>query len=163
MEISSNSIFSKIPFSKDERLPPEQEFFNPNPGRRNIGFSDVWNLPDEEVEKKLTNEGFYKVRKLEDGSFVGCMKLMHTMSVCIDITPTTPYAYRWCFKDPEEAFYFCDNIKEFDEIPVKRSSLQGHRFALESRLVVTDKHGFKKWWDYGIFNHARPKAKSICP
>lgn len=126
--------------------PPNQEWVNPNPGQRNVGYSDVWDKPDEEVIKYLTDEEhFIKVRKLEDGSFVGCMKLMYTMSVCIDITPTTPYAYRWCFKDPEEAFYFCDNIKEFDEIPVKRLSLQGHRFALESRLVVTDKLGLKKW------------------
>jgi hypothetical protein len=88
--------------------PPNQEWVNPNPGQRNVGYSDVWDMPDEEVIKYLTEvEMFGRVRKLEDGSFVGCMKLAYTMSVCTDITPSTPYAYRWCFKDPEEAFYFC--------------------------------------------------------
>lgn len=126
--------------------PPNQEWVNPNPGQRNAGYSDVWDKPDEEVIKYLTDvEGFSRVRKLEDGSFVGCMKLMYTMSVCTDITSSTPYAYRWCFKDPQEAFYFCDNIKEFDEIPEHRTSLQGHRFAREPRLAATDQLGFKRW------------------
>lgn len=126
--------------------PPNQEWVNPNPGQRNVGYSDVWDKPDEEVIKYLTDEEhFIKVRKLEDGSFVGCMKLAYTMSVCCDISPTTPYAYRWCFKDPEEAFYFCDNIKEFDEIPERRKTLQGHRFARESRLAATNHLGLKRW------------------
>lgn len=126
--------------------PPNQEWANPNPGQRNMGYSDIWDKPDEEVIKYLTEvEMFSRVRKLEDGSFVGCMKLAFTMSVCCDITPTTPYAYRWCFKDPEEAFYFCDNIKEFDEIPERRQTLQGHRYTKESRLAATDQLGIKRW------------------
>lgn len=126
--------------------PPNQEWVNPNPGQRNASYSDAWDKPDEEVIKYLTEVGgFSRVRKLEDGSFVGCMKLMYTMSVCTDITSSTPYAYRWCFKDPQEAFYFCDNIKEFDEIPEHRTSLQGHRFAREPRLAATDQLGLKRW------------------
>ena len=129
-----------------ESYTPNQEWVNPNPGQRNVGYSDVWDKPDEEVIKYLTEvEMFSRVRKLEDGSFVGCMKLTYTMSVCCDISPTTPYAYRWCFKDPEEAFYFYDNIKEFDEIPERRQTLQGHRYTRESRLAATDNLGFKRW------------------
>ena len=129
-----------------ESYTPNQEWVNPNPGQRNVGYSDVWGKPDEEVIRYLTDEEhFIKVCKLEDGSFVGCMKLTYTMSVCCDISPTTPYAYRWCFKDPEEAFYFCDNIKEVDEIPEHRTSLQGHRYIGESRLAATDQLGLKRW------------------
>ena len=145
LQLPESSLFTDRNFNPCVKYEPNKEFINPNPGRRNTGYSNVWNLPDEAVEKKLINDGFFKVRKLEDGSWIGCKKLAYTMSVCIDITPTTPYAYRWCFKDPKEAFEFCDTVKEFDEIPVKRLSLQGHRFTSESRLVVTDKLGLKKW------------------
>lgn len=45
--------------------PPNQEWINPNPGQRNVGYSDIWNKPDEEVIKYLTEVGeFSRVRKL---------------------------------------------------------------------------------------------------
>lgn len=64
----------------------------------------------------------------------------------MDITPTSPYAYRWCFADPVEASRFYETAVEYDEIPTVRTSLKGHRYGSNSpRLIEYDKLGFPKW------------------
>lgn len=126
---------------------PNVEIKNPIPGVRNVtrnhNFGD-WS--DEKIEEYLINhEKFIKVRKLEDGSWVGIMLLLKTTSVCCDIGPSTQFAYRWCFKDPVEAEEFFNEVKEFDDPPENKSSLVGHRFTGYSRLYKTDQEGFKRW------------------
>ena len=130
-----------------ERVEPFKVETNPNPGTRvNRGvYGDRIEEDPNRMIPYMESEGFTEVRQLEDGSWIGIYPLFATWSVCLDVTKDTSYGYRWCFKDPEEAFYFCDNIKEFDEIPEHSTSLQGHRFAREPRLAATDQLGLKRW------------------
>ncbi|HAT1642304.1 TPA: hypothetical protein I8Y18_003466 [Raoultella ornithinolytica] len=100
---------------------------------------------DTEVEEFLLSQGFTRVRKIKDGSWIGILPLAFTTSVCMDIEDITPFRYRWCFSDPDEAKYLFDTAKEFDEIPVKRDSLKGHRYRGEPLLREKDEFGFDKW------------------
>lgn len=138
-------VFSARDRELDALFPPGTEWVNPEPGRMNIERTRWQDMSDEEVIGFLTERKFTNIRKLEDGSFVGCLKLFSTISVCTDIGQCTAYAYRWCFVDPKEAEDFCNSIKEFDEVPVNRSSLRGHRYAEKARLAKVDNLGFVKW------------------
>lgn len=125
---------------------PNSEMVNPNPSRRNDGFAerfDHWS--DEDVIARLAEEKFEQPRKLKDGSWVALYRLAYTWSVCCDITQHSPYAYRWCFKDEQEARYFLETMEEFDDIPVKRESLKGHRYNEEPRLYAFDQFGLSRW------------------
>lgn len=104
-------------------------------------------MTDEQVEKYLIDDcDFIKVRKLESGEWIGILKLIFTTSVCMDIDYITPYVYRWCFEDKEEAELFFETAKEYDEIPIKRESLKGHRYNKDNPLLIEyDSLGFKKW------------------
>ena len=99
----------------------------------------------EEVESFLTKNRFEMFRQLETGEWIGLLRLAFTMSVCMDISPDTPYSYRWCFQDANEALYFYENAKEFDEVPTRIDSLKGHRYKREPLMVLYDKLGFARW------------------
>ena len=126
---------------------PGVEIKNPIPVERNISrYHNFGDWSDEQIETHLLeHEKFIKVRKIEDGSWIGIMPLFTSTSVCCDIGPATQFAYRWCFKDPAEAEEFFNEVKEFDDAPENKSSLVGHRFTRMSRLYKTDKNGFKRW------------------
>lgn len=125
---------------------PGEEFINPFKGEKQTSPWNNFNgKTDEEVIAWLERNSFTNLKKLEDGSWVGAMWLTTTLSVCCDITPFTPYAYRWCFRDPREAYAFLEEITEFDQVPTQRESLSGHRFSLYGRLLKFDKNGFKAW------------------
>lgn len=111
---------------------------------RGDSFVDV---PEEEIRAFLTQSGFIDFRQLEDGTVIGLLPLMYTLSVCCDVTPTTAYHYRWCFEDREEAVYFFQSVKKFNEVPTRRKSLKGHRFPRRSGplLEENDENGFPKW------------------
>lgn len=106
---------------------------------------DDWT--DEEVQEFLTENNFIAFRKLETGEWIGLFPLAFTLSVCMDITPTNPYAYRWCFHDPKEATLFFATAKEYDEVPTERKSLKGHRWAKPTGplIVEYDEQGFPRW------------------
>lgn len=93
----------------------------------------------------LVSEGYINPKKLQDGEWVAIMPLAFTTSVCCGIEEITPYKYRWCFKDPAEAYHFLDNIKDFDEVPEKRESLKGHRYLRAPLYVEKDARGYDKW------------------
>lgn len=95
----------------------------------------------------LTANGFIKFKKIEDGTWVGMLKLAFTMSICTDITPVTAFRYRWCFQDPQEAELFFNSIKEYDEVPTVKTSLVGHRYspATGPLYVENDAIGIPKW------------------
>lgn len=124
-----------------------KEIYNPLPGNKaSSKWDNFYNWDDEKVTTFLNENNYTHHRKLEDGSWVAIQRLMFTWSVCCDITPTSPYAYRWCFQDLEEAEYFITTIKEFDEVPVRKESLRGHRFHDgQARYVKFDELGFKMW------------------
>lgn len=102
-------------------------------------------MSDEQVEQYLAENKFTEYRKLETGEWIGLMQLMFTLSVCMDIDYYTPYAYRWCFQDPEEARHFFKTAKEFDEVPEHKTSLKGHRYKTKPLYVEHDELGFAKW------------------
>lgn len=99
----------------------------------------------KEIEDFMQLNRFECYRRLETGEWIGMLRLAFTMSVCMDITRDTPFAYRWCFQDPSEALYFFENAKEFDEIPTKIASLKGHRYKRAPLLVLHDELGFPRW------------------
>lgn len=103
------------------------------------------NMTTEEMRDFLLQNNFMRVRQLEDGSWIGTMKLMFTTSVCMDIDELSPFRYRWCFADPEEANHFFDTAVDFDEVPTRRTSLKGHRYRGEPLLREKDEFGFDKW------------------
>lgn len=99
----------------------------------------------EEMRNYLLNNGFSRVRQLDDDTWVGILKLAFTTSVCIDIEEVSPFRYRWCFQDPAEAVYFFETVKDYREIPTRRESLRGHRYRGEPLLREKDEYGFDKW------------------
>lgn len=107
---------------------------------------DSW--PDELMREFLIEiNNFVAVRKLEDGTVVGVMLLYSTVSVCTDIEPLTPFKYRWCFQDADEAKEFYLTLKDFDEVPApeKRKSLVGHRYTRKPLIMEYDALGLPKW------------------
>ena len=103
------------------------------------------NYTDEEAIACLIGHGYRMIRKLPDGSWCGVLGLMFTLSVCVGITPLSPYTYRWCFEDQEEAVYFVENIESLTEIPERRKSLRGHRYRGAPLLIEHDELGIAKW------------------
>ncbi len=100
---------------------------------------------DEQIEAFLKEQGFIEVRKLDDGEWVGLLKLAFTMSVCCGVEEISPFKYRWCFADPTEALLFYATVKEYDEVPEHKESLRGHRYVDAPRYVEYDVVGRPKW------------------
>ena len=109
---------------------------------RHDSFDD-WS--DQDLNQFMQENGFLAWRRLATGEVVALLKLMFTLSVCCDVTPSRVFQYRWCFEDPSEAMHFYSNIQEFDEIPTIRSSLKGHRYLSKPLLVEYDQFGYAKW------------------
>lgn len=103
------------------------------------------NWTNEEIDDFLVENRFIAWRKLETGEVIGILELAFTTSVCMDVTPDTPYAYRWCFQDRREALVFFETAKKFDEVPTHRASLKGHRYKCKPLLVENDERGLPKW------------------
>lgn len=106
---------------------------------------ELQSAADRDMLAFLSEEGFINPKKLDDGEWVAIMKLAFTVSVCCGIGRFTAFKYRWCFKDPQEAFYFLENIKDFDEVPTRRASLKGHRYIGSPLYTEKDERGFDKW------------------
>lgn len=102
-------------------------------------------LPPEQIREFLLEQGFLRVRQLEDGSWIGVLRLVFTTSVCMDIDEFSPFRYRWCFADPAEANHFFETAVDYDEVPTKHDSLKGHRYRGEPLLREKDEFGFDKW------------------
>ena len=100
---------------------------------------------DEEIIAWLKRQNYIGPRKLDDGTWVAINKLMYTWSVCVDMDEVTAYRYRWCFEDINEARHFLATIKEFDEVPVRRNSLKGHRYSGVPLLEEHWPNGRAKW------------------
>lgn len=114
---------------------------------RKYGWCSFDDWPEEEVHDYLTTKcGIIHARKLEDGSWCGLMKLLYTLSVCMGISPTDAYCYRWCFEDPAEAVHLYKTATEYDEIPERRESLKGHRHTTGMPLYIEfEQLGLPKW------------------
>lgn len=135
---------------------PGKVIVNPNPGIRGYRYPEEFfpneenlaypGMNDNQVKDFLLRNYYQHPRKLADGSWVALFPLATTWSICTDITKESPYAYRWCFTDFNEAMYFLDTIEEFDEIPKRTQSLRGHRFdGGYARVIHYGKDGFRKW------------------
>lgn len=84
-------------------------------------------------------------RQLVDGTWCGIVELLFTTSVCMDITPDSAFKYRWCFEDRAEAEYLLATAQDFDEVPVRRTSLKGHRYKTAPLYTEKDELGIDKW------------------
>ncbi|MDC3552198.1 hypothetical protein [Escherichia coli] len=105
---------------------------------------DGW--PDEQVIAFMTENQYTNIRKLPDGEWCGLFRLAFTWSVCMGVTPLTSFRYRWCFADREEALYLIETAEEYDGVPVRKTSLKGHRYPYGQALYKEkDEHGFEKW------------------
>lgn len=106
---------------------------------------------DKEVETFLLAPdqcNFIKVRKLDDGEWIGLYKLAYTWSVCCGIGEITSFKYRWCFEDREEAEYMLATLESYDDPPHEdhRHSLRGHRYwGREPLLKMKDDNGIDRW------------------
>lgn len=103
------------------------------------------NATDDQIKEFLKEQGFIEVRRLEDGEWVGLLRLAFTMSVCCGIDEMCPFKYRWCFADTSEAYLFYTTVKDYDEVPESRESLKGHRYTDKPLLVCRDEFGNPKW------------------
>lgn len=114
---------------------------------RQYGWGSFEGWPENEVRDFLiTKCNIIHARQLPDGSWCGLLQLLYTLSVCMGITPTDAYVYRWCFEDPKEAAHFYKTAVAYDEIPVRRESLVGHRHTTGIPLYVEfDQLGLPKW------------------
>lgn len=113
----------------------------------NVQSKGFRNSTDTEIESFLHAQGFTACRKLDDGDWVGILKLATTWSVCNGINALAPFMYRWCFRDIDEAINFYNIVEEVDDVPEEgnRKSLVGHRWATKALLHMNDEKGFPKW------------------
>ena len=54
---------------------------------------------DEEVTEFLKSQGYEMFRKLPNGEWVMIVRLAFTFAVCLVVSPSAPYRYRWCFEN----------------------------------------------------------------
>lgn len=102
-------------------------------------------IDDKEFENFLYEQGYQQVRKLADGEWIFIVRLFSTHAVCCGADYTTSFKYRWCFKNPAEALSFFETCENYDDIPVLRESLVGHRYQKNPLLVEYDDYGIPKW------------------
>ena len=102
--------------------------------------------PAEERDAFFRDNLYIPPRQLADGDWAGIVRLAFTWSVCMGITPSMPFTYRWCFEDKAEAEFFLATAQDVDEIPVRKTSLKGHRYTSREPLYrEKDRLGFDKW------------------
>lgn len=65
-------------------------------------------------EEFFLSQGYHKVRKLEDGNFIGLGKLIFTTAIYVDLD-AIGYDKRFCFKDPEKAVCEFNRMKSVDD------------------------------------------------
>lgn len=107
-------------------------------------------MTDTEVESFLLSPacGFIKVRKLEEGEWIGLLRLAFTLSVCCGVGSITCFKYRWCFEDPAEAEHMFATLESYDDPPQEdhRHSLRGHRYwGRKPLLKMKDENGIDRW------------------
>ena len=108
-----NQFLSRDTYRLNYHDEPGKVLVNPNPGIRGYRYPEEFypneenlaypGMNDEQVITFLLSNHYTHPRKLADGSWVALFMLATTWSVCTDITKESPYAYRWCFKDLNEA------------------------------------------------------------
>ena len=111
------------------------------------GHRSFENWPQDKVISFLADCNIMHPRQLPDGHWIGLLKLMFTMSVCVGVTPIEPFAYRWCFEDAREAVKFYKEAEHLKSIPVSTESLVGHRHAGQGALLMKYHPGteFPRW------------------
>lgn len=109
-------------------------------------FHDAFEgMTKQEIDEFFQLNQFQAWRQLETGEWIGLYRLTFTLSVCMDVTPYSSYAYRWCFEDHNEAAIFFAQAVEYDEVPTQRNSLKGHRYRTAPLLIEKNELGFDKW------------------
>ena len=123
------------------------DFDNPKPGTRNYASEyEMAQVNDVEFMIAFLERNHFKnIRRLEDGSWVGVIRLAYSWAVCSDIMITTIYAYRWCFKTENAAVTFIESMVHFDDIPEDRGMLVGHRYLTEPRVNRIDEYNSPRW------------------
>lgn len=101
--------------------------------------------PEEKVLAFMKENHFQLPRKLAGGEWCALLRLAFTWSICTDVTPYTPFKYRWCFEDKDEALYFLKTMEDYDEVPVRKTSLRGHRYKTAPLYREQDQFGYDKW------------------
>lgn len=106
---------------------------------------DGW--PPEEIASYLADCNILHPRQLPDGNWIGLLKLMYTLSVCVGVTPVDVFAYRWCFEDVQEAVAFYREAEHLKSVPTSTESLVGHRHNGKGALLMKYHPGteFPRW------------------
>ncbi len=103
-------------------------------------------LSPEQIREFLLEQGFLRVRQLEDSSWIGVLRLAFTTSVCMDIDEFSPFRLSAGVSLTQQtANHFFETAVDYDEAPTKRDSLKGHRYRGEPLLREKDEFGFDKW------------------
>lgn len=74
------------------------------------------NMDEKELLKFLEKEGYFNLRVLPDG-IIGCIKMLYTYGVCIDMDETG-HGGRVCYSTEAEARNFCDQMKSIYDAPM---------------------------------------------
>lgn len=111
----------------------------------NLNNIEFPNMTDAEVCQFLSENKFIKMRKLEDGEWIGMIRLAFTWAVCCGISKCSTHKYRWCFEDKNEAILFFYQCKDYDDIPEQRNSLKGHRYHDKPLIMEYDEKSYPKW------------------
>lgn len=67
-------------------------------------------------ENFFLDQGYLRVRKLEDGSFIGLGKLIFTTAVYVDLN-SSGYDRRYCFKEPTKALEEFEKMRTLEDEP----------------------------------------------
>lgn len=114
---------------------------------RNVGFPE--GTTDEQVLEFFDSNGLESTmsKKLKEGDWVCILPLAFSTSVCVGVTQTECFTYRWCFNDVQTAIDFFLEIQELDEIPTdkQKEHLVGHRYVRKPLYMAYDAYGFQKW------------------
>lgn len=122
---------------------------NPLPHNADVPSVAFDNATDEQVLAFLESQSLDRrlCRKLDDGEWICLMPLTFSVSVCMGISPTSTFKYRWCFNVPYFAVLFFLTATAFDDVPdeLMKSFLVGHRYTDKPLYVAYDKQGHAKW------------------
>ena len=88
---------------------------------------------ESEFLQFLTDNKYFNVRKLPDGTYAALYKLMFTTAICTGLS-FSGWAYRYCFDDPELAAQELAKLEAMDDEPkgfiARRWGAREPRFTL---------------------------------
>lgn len=67
---------------------------------------------DEFTERMRDVHGYIGAKRADDGTYIGILPLMFTMSICVGVTEISPFKKRYCYEDITECMSNYDSLDD---------------------------------------------------